>query len=382
MEFTAPLASFLKPLQHLCRIAGSAKPSSSAAEEMVSFLMLEIKDSNLIIMATDYKVQLSYSIPVSSISEGRILVSAEKLSSTLSRVPAQSLITFIADEDNEDGTLIIQSGNTRYRLRFKSKFAFPDFNPNHEEVEQVLAVEQGKLRRMIDSSIFCVSAEEFREYLRGVRFEAEQDMLTIFTSDGHRMAMVESRLARPLDNVFKVTLLQRSAEELKNILQNSDEVVELNFTRNMFTASCNGYSLAAKLLICNYPNVRGVLPKEIVTSVKVNRSSIKDEVAKVAVLSSKRVNGVNMVFTPGELKFRAENSEHEVATSKLDIDYDGPEVDITLNATYVNGVLGAIESENVLFEFSRPLVSAMLKPADLPENAPVQTRYIISRVVV
>ena len=126
--------------------------------------------------------------------------------------------------------------------------------------------------------------------------------------------------------------------------------------------------------------MRGVLPREIGSVVPVSRAMLKSEISKVSVLSSKRVNGVNLLFTPGFLNLRAENSEHEVATSQMPINYQGQELDVTLNAAYVNEVLTAMDSEEVNFMFPNPVICVQLQP--ITADADVKTTYIISRVVV
>ncbi len=380
MEFTAPLATFIKPLQNICSIAGTASTNDDITQNVV----LTVKSNTLTLRATNYRIELSYSVPVSATSEGEILVSASKLRETLSKLPQSSLVSFNCpeDEDELNSDLTLATGQTTFKIRTRSADTFPDFEAAHEEVEQVLAIEQSKLRRIIEGSIFCISQEEFREYLRGMRLEIEGDNLTVFTSDGHRMAMIETTLSRPLRDAYGVTLIRPCAAELYKILDNSEDIIELSFTKNTVTTVCNGFKLSSKLLICNFPNVRGVLPREIKTTIPVNRTELKAEISKVAVLSSKRINGVNLVFDDGFLHLRSENSEHEIATSQMAINYQGSSVDVTLNASYVNEVLSVMSSEQVIFNFSQPLINAMITPADEGPDSKLHTRYIISRVVV
>ncbi|MBU3827078.1 MAG: DNA polymerase III subunit beta [Candidatus Anaerobiospirillum merdipullorum] len=381
MEFSAPLATFIKPLQNICAIASVAAANSDDISQNV---VLTVKDGTLTMRATNYRIELSYTVPVSTITDGEILVLASKLRDTLSKLPQSSLVSFVCQDDGDDLTadLTVSTGQTTYKIRTRSAENFPDFDAAHEDVEQVIAIEQGKFRRIIERSLFCISQEEFREYLRGMRLEVEDDLLTVFTSDGHRMAMLETTLSKPLAGNYGVTLIRPCAAELYKILENSDEVIELSFTKNTVSTVCNGFKLSSKLLICNFPNVRSVLPRDIKSAITVNRTEMKSEISKVAVLSSKRINGVNLVFADGFLNLRSENSEHEVATSQMPINYQGTPADVTLNASYVNEVLAAMDCEEVVFNFSQPIINALITPADEGPDSKLHTRYIISRVVV
>lgn len=380
MEFTAPLASFIKPLQNVCSLASSA----SGNEDLSQNVVLAVKDNTLTIRGTNYRIELSYSVEVAAVSEGEILVAANKLRDSLSKLPNAALVSFVCDQDSEDDTdLVVKTGQTTFKIRTRSTEGFPNFDPQKEAVMQSFTVNQGKLKKLIDAVIFCISPDDFRDYLRGMRIDIKDDCLTAFGSDGHRLAMAETTVETPLPEgeLFDVILPRPSVAELYKILDQGGENIELQFTKNNFSTSCNGYKLSSKLLVVsNPPNMRGVLPREIGSVVAVSRAMLKSEISKVSVLSSKRVNGVNLLFTPGFLNLRAENSEHEVATSQMPINYQGQELDVTLNAAYVNEVLTAMDSEEVNFMFPNPVICVQLQP--ITADADVKTTYIISRVVV
>lgn len=380
MEFTAPLASFIKPLQNVCSLASSA----SGNEDLSQNVVLAVKDNTLTIRGTNYRIELSYSVEVAAVSEGEILVAANKLRDSLSKLPNAALVSFVCDQDSEDDTdLVVKTGQTTFKIRTLSTEGFPNFDPQKEAVMQSFTVNQGKLKKLIDAVIFCISPDDFRDYLRGMRIDIKDDCLTAFGSDGHRLAMAETTVETPLPEgeLFDVILPRPSVAELYKILDQGGENIELQFTKNNFSTSCNGYKLSSKLLVVsNPPNMRGVLPREIGSVVPVSRAMLKSEISKVSVLSSKRVNGVNLLFTPGFLNLRAENSEHEVATSQMPINYQGQELDVTLNAAYVNEVLTAMDSEEVNFMFPNPVICVQLQP--ITADADVKTTYIISRVVV
>lgn len=375
MEFTAPLATFLKPLQNICSVAGT----SANSDDITQNILLSLKDGMLTFRGTDYRIELSYCVAVESREEGTVLVNAAKMREACSKLSMQSLVS-MHTEGPAEGELIVQSGPTVFQMRTRAADDFPSFPV--EDVQQTVSIKQKYLKNIIARSIFCISQEEFREYLRGMRMEFDQQKLTVFTSDGHRMAIVDSQVNTPLSDFYGVTLIRPGAAQLDKILEPVEDDIEISFCKNMFHTQCNGYTLKSKLLVCGYPNVRGVIPKEVRWQAPVNRAQLRQEIARVAVLSSRRINGVNMMFSDGVLNLRSENSEHEVATSEMPIDYHDDQIDITLNASYVAEVLSAIPTEEVYFNFSQPLINVMIEPKDEPEDSGVKTRYLISRVVV
>ena len=216
-----------------------------------------------------------------------------------------------------------------------------------EEIEHTIVLKQKQLKSIIDSCLLCVSNEDFRDYLRGVRFEVNGSKLEIFTSDGHRMAILETQLDNPSTDAepFGVILTKRCASQLAKI-------------------------------------VRTVIPKTIDSIISIPKDTFTNLIKQVSVLSSKRVNGVTFTFGGGQVTLRSENSEHEVATASLALPDAQSNIEISLNAQYVREVLGVIKTDNVLFCFSQPMIHVLIKPETEVNDLGVKASYIISKVVV
>lgn len=254
-----------------------------------------------------------------------------------------------------------------------------------EEIEHTIVLKQKQLKSIIDSCLLCVSNEDFRDYLRGVRFEVNGSKLEIFTSDGHRMAILETQLDNPSTDAepFGVILTKRCASQLAKIVnEEADSDVILSFTKNAVQTSCNNYKMNSKLINCGYPNVRTVIPKTIDSIISIPKDTFTNLIKQVSVLSSKRVNGVTFTFGGGQVTLRSENSEHEVATASLALPDAQSNIEISLNAQYVREVLGVIKTDNVLFCFSQPMIHVLIKPETEVNDLGVKASYIISKVVV
>ena len=161
-------------------------------------------------------------------------------------------------------------------------------------------------------------------------------------------------------------------------------MVTLEFSRNLISTTFNNFKLTSKLLICNYPNVRSVIPKEFAVNLSVEREALRQSISRVSVLSSKRINGVTLNFDKGILNLKTENAEHEVATDTIPLNYDGEPFEISLNASYVQDVLNSLSyAPEVCFLFQnvKSLANTMMQAATADESG-VKTGYFIARVVV
>ena len=376
MKFSITLSSISKQLSEVASIACSA-PNK---EDITQNILINVTGNELTFKATNYNIELQTKIPVMDVvSEGETTVNAVKLKDTLANLDINSDVVFeLANEK-----LIISNSSVSFEIRARSSKDFPSFEIDN--VVQSIVLKQKQLKNIIDSSSFCVSNEDFRDYLKGVRFELNGTKLEIFTSDGHRMAILETNLdnQEPTIAPFGAILTKRCATQLSKILDdNGESEVTLSFTKNAVLTTCNNYSLVSKQIICGYPNVRTVIPRTIDTQLSIPRESFSNLIKQVSVLSSKRINGVTFNFGNGKVDLRCENSEHEVATASLDLPDAQTPIEISLNSQYVREVLNVLKSENVLFCFSQPMAQVMIKPDTEENEFGIKSSYIISKVVV
>ncbi len=377
MLFTVLLSDIQKQFFEIASIAGS----SPNKDDITQNIFIEAKDNKLVFRATDYYIELEAVFPLSDLqAEGAITVDAVKIREALKNLDSSTLVTFETDDEKEILTLRSNDKST-YEIRTRSAAAFPPFTKSKEEESIVL--QQKQLKAIIDGCKLCIAQEDFREYLRGVRFEATDKTMTVFTSDGHRMAIVEVELLQPVKSNFGAILTKKCADELSKILDgNSDNPVVLNFTNNIVSTEVNGYILSSKLIVSPYPNVRTVIPKAIETEVDVPTDLMIKRIHRVAVMSSKRVNGVTFNFKQGLVQLHAENNEHEVATAELPIEYNAADLEVSLNASYVVDALACIKTENAKFKFSNPLVYVLLTPSEEYDAMGLKFLYVISKVIM
>ncbi|NLK85556.1 MAG: DNA polymerase III subunit beta [Aeromonadales bacterium] len=376
MKFSITLSAISKQLSEVASIAAS----SIVKEDITQNILINVTGNELTFKATNYNIELQTKIPVMDVvTEGETTVSANKLKETLASLDQNSDVCF----DLIDDKLIISNASVSYEIRARSSKDFPTFEVDN--IVQTIVLKQKQLKNIIESSSFCVSNEDFRDYLKGVRFELNGTKLEIFTSDGHRMAILETNLENqvPTENAFGAIITKKCALQLSKIVEeNGESDVTLSFTKNAVMTTCNNYSLISKQIICGYPNVRTVIPRTIDSQISIPRDTFANLIKQVSVLSSKRVNGVTFNFGDGKVDLRSENSEHEVATATLPLPEAQTPIEISLNAQYVRDVLSVIKSDNVVFCFSQPMVHVLIKPETEINDCGIKSSYIISKVVV
>ena len=378
MKFSIPLIQLNKHIQQLASICPSDSSKSGDVSQCVLF---DVTRDTLTLKTTDYSIEVTCRLPISDVSStGSMAINAAKLVGLCSKLDASSQVTFELDEDSS--TLTVSSGTSRSKLRARSGDDFPSFP--FDETEQRIPVSQRVLRQLIENSIFCIATDDFRDYLRGLRLEIFESALTAFASDSHRLAIIETELEAKAATPVMITVTQKFAYELTKILEQSDEGIELMVSSNKIGIHCNQYTVLSNLIVCDYPQVRSIIPKKYGYNVGLPVKQLKALVSRVSVLSSRRVNGVTFHFESNLLSLHARNSEHEEGSDQLVISYDAKPFDITLNASYVNRILDAMPTPDFVMRCPADISSAMFEPDynNKDKSPDIRQRYLVSRIII
>ena len=226
MKFQLPVQVIYKTVTQLSSVAGSTNK-----DDIVQNIYLKVQNGELVLRATNYGLEMTTTLALvddgMSVIEGETTVNASKLTQVLSKMPNTANVHFSVIEDE----MTITSGTSEFVLRVRSAKDFPVFE--EEDVTQKIVLSQKKLKSIIDRSAFCVSADDFRDYLKGIRLEADSNTLSVFTSDGHRMAILETTLDVPVESFLGVCLIKKCATEISKLLSFTDDLVELSFSKNI-----------------------------------------------------------------------------------------------------------------------------------------------------
>lgn len=375
MEFIVQQEEIKRSLSDLSSIVSA---SSVSKDDISQNILLSVKNGVILLRATDYNNELSYTLFPKKVSdEATIAINASVFNEVIGKLGSGD-IYFKYDEDR--GYLILKSSTVSFDIRTRDATNFPSFEV--EEIEKKVKIKQSLLRSLIEKSISCVSVEDFRNYLKGVRIEINGIDISVFTSDGHRMAACETKLEEPLDGVFGVCLTKKCAEKLLTVLSDKEDVVELLFSQNSVTVTNNGYQLKSKLHLCSYPNVRSLIPREYAYQINLNREDLLKAIPSVSILTQKRVKGITLSFSTGNLELRAENNEHEVAIANLPLEYQGDAFSVSLNADYLVDALRTFSSKSICFKFENQIVKAIIDSSEDESITQVKSLFIISRVIV
>jgi DNA polymerase-3 subunit beta len=128
----------------------------------------------------------------------------------------------------------------------------------------------------------------------------------------------------------------------------------------------------SKLIDGRFPDYGRVIPASPSKTVRIQRDSLRAALTRAAILSNEKFRGIRVVLRPGSILLQAHNPEQEEAEEELELAYNGDEMEIGFNVTYLLDALGAVDTPEVELGFTDANSSCLVQaPGD------VNSKYVV-----
>ncbi len=308
---------------------------------VLSHILLRSEDDRLHLAATDLDVSLVSSCEAEGAAQGGLAVQARKFVEIIRALEGDE----VRLELEEERLLSISAGRSRFKIHGLSADDFPTLPVVEGDGQIEIPLDQ--MRRMTSKVIFAVSTEESRFQLNGALMKVKGETLEMVATDGHRLALVESPVAKGERN-DSVLVPRKALLELQR-LEGEGNVV---FRRGPHHLS---FRLGRRELVCRilegtFPDYERVIAKDNDKRPVFDRRVLGNAVQRVALLTGERARAVRLHFGGGRLVISAANPDLGEAVEEVSCDYDGPELEIGINPDYLGQFLAAADAEQVRLE--------------------------------
>ncbi|VFP78457.1 Beta sliding clamp [Candidatus Erwinia haradaeae] len=355
MKFIIERELLLKPLQQVISPL-AARP----ALPILSNLLLEVKEGNLILTGTDLEMEMMVCLPLKrEYHMGAITIPGRKFFDICRNLPENVEITVML----EDTRILVQSGRSRFSLLTLPSSSFPNLEDWKSEVE--FSVPQVVIKRLIDATQFSMAHQDVRYYLNGMLFETSGEILRTVSTDGHRLAICSMSVEKILPN-YSVIVPRKGVIELARLLDGRKGLLHVQMGRNNIRVHSGNFIFTSKLVDGRFPDYRRVLPNNPDKILRADCNLLKQSLSRVAVLSNEKVRAVRLYISLNNIKITANNPEEEEAEEILDALYSGSDFEIGLNVSYVLDALNALKCQNVRILLTDSISSIQIEDMTSP----------------
>lgn len=340
---------------------GGVVERKSTLPILANVLVKVDKQGSMFLTATDLEVELKTKISAESDADGEFTVGGRKLLDICKALPEGAEIQISIENEKA----IIRSGRGRYSLGILPAVDYPP-SIGAGEPNSRFRVKEAALKKALDMTSFAMAQQDVRYYLNGLLLEVTAEELRAVSTDGHRLALAEVKFDQPQDCAQQLIVPRKAVLELSRLLSYEDKEVEIAISGSFMQVKQGDRVFTSKLIDGKYPDYRRVIPSNSAYELAVGIDELRKVLQRTSILANEKFRGVHFRIEKGSLSVQAHNPEQEEAEESLDVQYEGPEINIGFNVSYVLDVLSVLTGELVTMSLLDGNSSCVLKSVDQP----------------
>lgn len=365
MEFTVSKADLVRELG-----LSQGVVEKKATLPVLSNVLLEAAGDTVSISATDLELSIRCQAPAQVTGQGGGTLPAKKLLDYVRLLPdAEIRVKF-----GETNWASLTCGRSKTRIAGMARDTYPEMPAMPEPLAELPA---GLLSSMIARTVFAIAAEESRFTLNGALLVLKPDTLTMVSTDGHRLALVEYPNPAGPAREHKALIPRKAMVELARLAVDAghEERIQFAMDDNHLFFRIGTRLLASRKLSGNFPDYDRVLPRSHAHTVTLPREDFRAAIERVSQFSDERSRAVKVRFGDGEAVIHSSLSESGESEESLPVEYSGPTSEIGFNAVYLLDFLRAAQEEQVEFHFKDAHSAGELTPP--PAEGGYRYRYVV-----
>ena len=338
---------------------------------ILSNVLIEIKDSKLIIVATDLDLIFYDEISdIKLIKEGSTTTSATILYDILRKISANADIHFDLKSENK---LSLKTDNSDFNLLCLPTDNFPNFDDQFETDE--VSLTKTKLLSLLNKSKVSISNDDTRHYLNGVFLHLTESQnktyITGVATDSHRLSSSSIEVEKGT-SFSSLILPKKTVFQLCTLLQESNEKVLIQTSETKIQFKIGETKLISKVIDGKFPDYKKVVPTENKKLLSIPCKEFIDSVERVTTVSVDRKEGVKLIINKNNIKLSVNSASAGDGNELIKANYNSEETTISFNSKYLIDIASEIEDKNIILS-----LKDSVSPVSIQDNSDNNSYYVI-----
>lgn len=319
--------------------------TAKSALPILSNILIETQQDKIRLTATDLDVGISCVIPVDIQEQGAITVPAKRFSDIIKELPVDA-VNIVTRKNNQ---VNITTELCEFKIMGLAREEFP--KPPEFKDKEAIKIEQAALKKMLTLTSFAVSSDETRYVLNGILFKINKNMLTLVSTDGKRLAVIEKKLNQNIDKEIYIIVPLKTIHELNRNLKDDGEV-SLVLGNNQALFDLGNVIIISRLIEGEFPDYKQVVPPVSENKVGIDRDKFLLAVKRAALLSTPDYQAVKLEVFKNKLVVSKSTPDVGESREEVAVSYQGKELIIGFNPGYLIDVLKNLETDTIELELT------------------------------
>jgi DNA polymerase III subunit beta len=322
--------------------------STKSTMPILTGIYLEAKhDEGLHLISNDLELGIECWVKADIKEEGAIVLPGSNLTSIVRELPPAD-INFNANMENYE--IEFKCLNSEFKLKGYP----PDEFPQLPEVEnaQVLGLNATKFRNLLEEVKFSTSIDQTQPALTGGLMVITRKGIKMVTTNTYRLAYSSREIENEIETEIKVIIPGNTINELASLIDETDkeEEIELHISKNYVRFNYKNIVLISRLIDGEFPNYQQVIPKTSQTRLKVDRVELLKAVRRASYIAREDSNIISISINKDTMNIYAVGSVSGDAHESLEIELEGSDQEVDIDAGYLLDVLKFLKDEVIIME--------------------------------
>ena len=342
--------------------------AQKGSQPVLSNILIETVSNNSVkFCATDLNLSISHKISAQVQAEGKITLSAKRLSEIASRLDNKPVKLSLNPESN---IVTISCAKAKFELIGINANEFPKMvdEESTEEADKSFEINKNTLIKGVKQVVFSAAYHESTSILSGVCFNIDSNTIEFVATDGNRLTLASKEVNSKGDSANFI-VPSRTIQELIRIASIvDDEKVTIKLKKTKIQFVFENVVFQSKLINGTYPKYQQLIPTGNDKIVYIDREELIGVIERVCVMVNERTNRIKFSFKENTLELSTDSPEMGSGKDFIDISSNFDEIVIAFNYKYVLDSLKNMDTKKVKIEIATSLSATLFKPADENEN--------------
>lgn len=307
---------------------------------ILSSLLLEAKQNNLIIRATNLDLGIELNIPVKVLEEGSVVVPGNILSGLLANTQEEKIIL-----ETIEGGLAITTKTTGSTIKTYPSDEFPII-PKIEQKDS-FEIDPVTFSLGLNSVWYSAATTSMKPELSSVYCYSEGEEIVFVATDSFRLAEKRVTMKRK-GEIGNILIPFKNISEIVRFLENVKGTVEVSMDNGQISFSGENAYLVSRIIEGSFPDYKQIIPKEYKTEAIVLKQDFLSAL-KLSHVFTDTFNQVTIKIIPGEKLFEitTKNSSLGENHTTLAGNIKGEDMTLSFNYKYILDCFQSIKSDSL-----------------------------------
>lgn len=320
---------------------------------VLSCLLLEAKDSKLIIRATNLDLGIEIEVPVKVHKPGKVAVPGSIINNFLSTIPSSKTIIVELIE----GNIKLTTDTTTTTIKSLNEEDFPTIPQLSDD--KTINLPAKEFIQGIKAVWYSSATSSMKPELSSVYVYSDDNQLVFVATDSFRLAEKKVNVKNSVD-IGSLLIPVKNIPDIMRILEVCDGIVDITLAKNQISFKFDGVYLTSRVVDGVFPDYKQIIPKGHKTSITLLKQDLINAL-KTATVFSDKFNKLSVKAHPSEKKFELSTKNNDIGdnSNNLEAVSEGEDIDINFNYRYIIDAFQSIPSDSLVLEFNgltRPLL--------------------------